>query len=180
VTALGLSSIGVPKAELAFGFRGGWLRRIGVAVGGASGAAIVLGAYEVLRSQPDRAFALLQGWGPTFLIVIVALCIVGNFLEGLNATVRESFNVVAAGVQNSAEAAGRTADALTRLAEQGGEQARETQRLATFAAQESQNVYERLDQQDEVLGQLMKSMNTIQGRLFDRTRGESDGIGSGT
>jgi hypothetical protein len=138
---------------------------------------VVLGAYEVLRAEPDRSFALLQGWGPAFLVAIVALFIVGKFLEGLNATVRESFNVVASGVHSSAEAQGRTAEALTRLAEQGGEQARETQRLATFAAQESQSVYERLDQQDEVLSQLMKSMNAIQGHLF-KEGGVNDGIGS--
>jgi hypothetical protein len=179
VTALGLSETGIPRTEVAFGFRGGWLKHAGVAIGGASGAAVVLGAYEVLRAQPDRAFALLQGWGPAFLVAIVALFIVGKFLEGLNATVRESFSVVASGVHCSAEAQGRTAEALTRLAEQGGEQARETQRLATFAAQESQSVYERLDQQDEVLSQLMESVKAIQGHLTNRG-GEKDGIGSGT
>src|ERR1035437_10268161 len=94
--------------------RAGWVKHAGLAISGASGAAIVVGAYEVLKTQPEQSFKLLAGWGPTFLIVIVALFVVGRFLEGLNATVRESFNMVASGVQSSAEAGSRTADALTR------------------------------------------------------------------
>lgn len=179
MTSLGLST-DIPRAQLALGFRSGWLKHVGVMVGGASGAAVVLGAYEVLRSEPARAFDLLQGWGPAFLLGMLGMVIGGKFLEGLNQTVKESFSMVASGVQSSAEAQGRTAEALTRLAEQGGEQSRETQRLAMFAAQESQSVYERLDRQDEVLGKLMKSMNTIQKRLCDKSGGEKDDDGSGT
>jgi hypothetical protein len=163
---LGLGAGTVSKVDVQAGFRVGWLRHVGVVIGGASGAAMVLGAYEVLRSEPEQAFGLLQSWGPAFLITIVALFIVGKFLEGLNATVRESFSVVASGVQHSAEAAGRTADALTKLAEQGGQQAQEVQRLAIYAAQEFPGLYERLDRQDEVLQQLTEAVNAL------RVRGE--------
>jgi hypothetical protein len=166
----------MPRAQVAFGFRGGWLKHVGVAIGGASGAAVILGAYEVLRAQPDRAFALLQGWGPVFLIAIVALFVTGKFLEGLNATVRESFSVVASGVQSSAEAAGRTADALTRLADQGSRQAEQVERLAIYAAQEFPGVYERFDRQDEVLKDLAASVNALRIRLGES--GGGDGSGS--
>jgi hypothetical protein len=120
-------------------------------IGGASGAAAVLAGFEILRTQPDKAFALLQGWGPAFVIAIVSLLVVGKFLEGLNSTVRESFSVVASSVHDSADAASRTADALTRLADQGGKQAQEVQRLAIYAAQEFPGLYTRLDRQDEIL-----------------------------
>lgn len=175
MTSLGLNALGGPKAEATFGFRGGWLKHIGVAIGGASGAAVILGGYEILRSQPDKAFALLQAWGPVFLVSIVAIFVVGKFLDGLNSTVRESFSVVAAGVQNSAEAAGRTADALTRLADQGGRQAEQVERLAIYAAQEFPQVYERFDRQDEALGKLAESVNAIANHL--QAKGGSDGSG---
>ena len=161
MTGLGLNAATPPKAGLGLDFRAGWLKHVGLAISGASGAAIVIGAYDVLRSQPDKAFALLQGWGPMFLIAIVALFIVARLFEGLNSTVRESFSTMAAGMHASAEASGRTSEALTRLADLGGEQARETHRLAMFAAQESQNVYERLDRQDEVLQEMHGNMQEL-------------------
>jgi hypothetical protein len=151
-------------AEVAVGFRGGWFRHISMAIGGASGAAVALGGYEVLRSQPARAFALLQGWGPTFLLVLVALLIVGKFLDGLNQTVRESFSVMASGVQSSAQAANRQADALGRLADQGNKQAEEVRRLAIYAAQEFPGVYDRFDKQDAVLAALTQEVRALNGR----------------
>jgi hypothetical protein len=186
VTSLGLSAVS-PRAEVAAGFRSGWLKHVGVAVGGASGAAIVLGAYDVLRSQPDRAFSLLQGWGPAFLLAIVAMLIVGRYLEGLNLTVRESFSVVAGSLQSGAEATGRTADALTKLADQGGRQAEQVERLAIYAAQEFPGVYERLDRQDEVLQDLVRGMKGLHSMLssekaaLDRKdKGSEERDGSGT
>jgi hypothetical protein len=175
MTSLGLNSTGATKAEVALAFRAGWLKHVGVVLGGASGAAIVLGAYQVLRAEPEKAFALLQAWGPVFLVAIVAIFILGKFLDGLNSTVRESFSVVASSVQNSAEAAGRTADALTRLADQGGRQAEQVQRLAIYAAQEFPQVYERFDRQDEALGKLAESVNAIAIHL--QAKGGSDGSG---
>ena len=142
---------GVRQTEVRVGLRTGWLRHVGVAVGGASGAAIVLGGYEVLRSQPDKSFQLLQVWGPAFLVAMVAIMVFGRLLEGLIQAIRDSFGMVATSVHDSADAASRTADALTRLADQGGKQAQEVQRLAIYAAQEFPGLYTRLDRQDEIL-----------------------------
>jgi uncharacterized phage infection (PIP) family protein YhgE len=137
------------------------LQHAGLAISGASGAAIVVGAYEVLKVQPEQSFKLLAGWGPTFLIAIVALFVVGRFLEGLNATVRESFSMVASGVHSSAEASGRTADALTKLADQGGKQAEEVKMLAVYAAQEFPGIYERFDRQDVTLEKQTESLSAL-------------------
>jgi hypothetical protein len=152
---------GSPTADVKVGFRTGWFRHIGVAIGGASGAAAVLGGYEVLKAQPNQAFALLQGWGPTFLISILAIFVVGKFLDGLQETVRASFNVVAQGVTSSAMASGRTADALTRLADQGGKQHEEVRRLAIYAAREFPAVYERFDQLDAALKELTEGVKGL-------------------
>jgi uncharacterized protein YukE len=130
----------------------------------------------------------LQGWGPAFLIALFALYVSGRFLEGLNATVRESFNVVASSVQSGAQANGRTADALTRLADQGTREFEQVERLAVYAAQEFPGVYQRLDQQDEVLQELlqrgMKGLHTLLGNekaaldRKDRKLEERDGSGA--
>jgi hypothetical protein len=161
MTGLGLSTSSSPKVGLGIDLRAGWLKHVGLAISGASGAAIVVGAYDILRSQPDRAFALLQGWGPAFLIAILAIFAVGRIFEGLNSTVRESFSTMSAGIQSSAEAASRTASALTQLAEQGNRQVEETRRLAIYAAQEFVPMYERLDRQDELLREISQSVKGL-------------------
>ena len=164
MTLLNLTGDG-PSTELALNFRSGWLKHIGFVIGGASGAAIAFGSYDVLRTQPDRAFNLLQSWGPAFLVSIIAIFVLGKFLDGLNSTVRESFSVVASGVESSAEAAGRTADALTKLADQGNRQAEQVERLAIYAASEFPGVYERLDSQDKVLQELVSSVKGLHSML---------------
>lgn len=181
MTTLGLAGNGTPKAEVDMGFRVGWLKHVGLAISGASGAAVVMGGYEILRSQPDKAFALLQGWGPAFLLGIVGLVIVGSFLgklfEGLNSTVRNSFTVMASSMEHSASSAGRTADALTRLADQGNRQFEQVERLAIYAASEFPGVYARLDEQDKVLKDIAQSVNAL---VIMRNRGGGQGGGDGS
>jgi methyl-accepting chemotaxis protein len=170
---LNLKGAAEQVSEVKVGFRSGWFRNVGVVIGGASGTALVLSAFEVLRSEPTKAFALLQNWGPAFLIAMLAIFVLGKFLDGLNQTVRESFTLMAGGVSAQAEAAGRTADALTRLAEQGGKQAQEVQRLAIYAAQEFPSVYERLDRQDVVLDKINQTIGDLAKAVMTLTvRGE--------
>ncbi len=164
-----------PSADVKVGFRSGWFRHIGVAIGGASGAAVVLGGYDLLRSQPDAAFGLLKSWGPGFLLSALAIFILGKFLDGLNQTVRESFSMVATSVHSNAEAAGRTADALTRLAEQGGKQGEEVRRLAIYAAQEFPSVYERFDRQDAMLEKQNATMGDVAKAVMALTVRGKDG-----
>ena len=160
MTLLGLSAK-TATANVDMGFRRGIFRHIGVVLGGASGAAVILGGYQLLRDQPERAFTLLQGWSPAFLLGMMALFVVGRFLDGLSQGVRESFSVVAGAVQNQAQASGRTADALTRLADQGGRQSEEIRRLAIYAGREFPSVYERFDRQDEALAKLASSVDKL-------------------
>lgn len=175
IHGLGLNDDNQPKTSVSLGLRRGWFRHIGVVMGGASGTAVVLAGYEVLRAQPDKAFGLLQSWGPYFFVAILVVLTVGKLLEGMNQNVRESFQVVANAVQSSADAAGRTADALTKLAEQGGRQFQEVQRLALFAAQEFPSVYERFDRQDAMLEKQNQTMGDVAKAVMALTvRGNND------
>jgi len=181
-SGLGLGMI--PKGDVRMGFRTGLLRYLGVTVGGASGMAIALGAYEVFRSQPDKSFALLQIWGPAFLIALLAIYVTGKFLEGLVVALRESFSMVANSSHDSAVAAGRQADALTKLAEQGSRDAEEVKRMAIYAAQEFTGVYERFDRQDDILRDLTHGVKGLHSMLSsekaaldvkEKKEGERDG-----
>lgn len=165
MTSLDLGGAGKPKVDVQVGIRRGWLKHIGVAIGGATGASIALGGYEVFRAQPDRSFTLLQTFGPLFLVALMVLYVGGKVLEGMVAAVRESFSMVATSVHDSAEASARTADALTRLADQGGREAEQVERLAIYAGQEFPCVYERLDAQDAVLSQVVMGIKGLHSML---------------
>jgi hypothetical protein len=147
LTSLNLTGGGRPKVEIDASFRNGWLKQLKFALGSAAGMSVALGAYEVFRSQPDKSFQLLQVWGPAFLIALVGIYVYGQITESQIRATRESFGELAASVRASSEA-------LNRMAEMNGETARETQRLAMFAAQQGQEITERLDRQDEVLSGL--------------------------
>jgi len=169
LTTLGLSEGSGPVSEVRVGFRNGWIRHVGVVLSGASGAAIVLGGYDLLRAQPIQAFALLQSWGPGFLLVLAALFIGGKFLDalvtGMQTTVAENSKLLAGALTASAEASGRTADALTQLANQGNRQAEQVERLAIYAASQFPDVYDRFDRTDEMLKEMASSIKGLHSKL---------------
>ncbi|QNI34520.1 hypothetical protein H7849_11855 [Alloacidobacterium dinghuense] len=167
MTVLGLGAHGDAGTNVRVGFRQGIFRHISLVLSGAGGTAVVLSGYELLEHQPDKSFALLQAWGPWFLIALLAIITVGGILTGFGNLLRDGFSMMAESVKQSAEASTRTADALTRLADQGGRQYEEVQRLAIYAAREFPNVYERFDRQDEVLRDLTASIQQLHAKLTD-------------
>jgi hypothetical protein len=180
MAGFGLSAAAGQGTDVSVGFRYGWLKHIGMVFGGGFGAAVVVGAYEILGSQPERAFGLLQSWGPAFLLAIFALYLVGRFLDGLSAMAREGISVVVGSMKSNAEAQGRTADALTRLADQGSRQFEQVERLAIYAASEFPGVYTRLDSQDKVLEGIAQSVNALRVHFSGSGVGNGGGDGSGS
>jgi hypothetical protein len=150
VTTLGLSG-SVPSGEVAATFRSGWLRHFKLVLSSAGGAAAAIALMSLLEKQPAEGFKLLGQWGPWPVIALVALILVGGFMSRMNDTVSSTFAAVINSVERQAQASGKTADALTRLADQGGRQAEEVRRLTIFNAQEFPGIYSRFDKQDEVL-----------------------------
>ena len=168
-----------PKGEAEASFRTGWLRHFRVALSSAGGAAILLALVALLQRQPAEGFRLLGEWGPWPVVGLVALIIVGKSFSRIVDSVQTTFSAIVTSVQQGTRASERQAEALTKLAEQGGEQARETHRLAMFAAQEGQNLYERLDRQDEALTQLARLLDAVRSRLCEGSE-EANGHGSGS
>jgi len=168
VTTLGLGGISmsaIPRGEAAVSFRGGWLKHLRIGLSSAGGAAVILAAFELLQRQPQAGFTLLAQWGPWPFIALLGLMFLGRFLSRMNDTIQTTFSSVVEGVQQQAHASGRQADALTKLADQGGRQAEEMERLTIFAAQGVNGLYERMDQQDNVLQDLARSIKGLHSML---------------
>lgn len=161
MTGLGLGSVGAPSGEVTGTFRGGWLKHFRVALSSAGGAALILGAFELIQKQPGESFRLLGAWGPWPIVALVALMLVGSFLSRMNDTIQTTFSAIVSSSQQQAQSSGKMADAVSRLADQGNKQAQEMQRLAIYAAQEFPGVYERLDKQDKVLESHGKTLGEI-------------------
>lgn len=144
-----------PKGELEVGLRKGWVQHLKLALSGAGGAAIVFGAFSLLQRQPDAGSGLLLSWGPWPVVVLVIFALAGPFLTGISRAIAASFDAVVTSVRQGADAHMKTAEALTKLAEQGSRQVLEVERLATFSAQNVPIMHERLDEQDRVLRQIL-------------------------
>jgi hypothetical protein len=154
-----------PKGEVSVGFRGGWVSHFKVALSSAGAAAVVLAAFELLQRQPGPGFTLLSQWGPWPILALAALIFMGRFLARLNDTIQISFSAVVTSSQQGAEAQAKQAEALSRLAEQGGKQFEEVRRLSIYAAQEIGGVYVRFDGMDAVLRDLAQSVKGLHTKL---------------
>jgi hypothetical protein len=151
MTTQGLGEVKLPSGEITAGFRSGWIRSIRIGLSSAAGATLILAIFQLLQRQPLEGFRLLDSWGPWPVVAIIALVLAVPFLSRIQETISTTFGAIVASSHQTAEAQAKTADALTRLAEQGSGQAQDVQRLAIYAAQEFPGVYERLDKQDRVL-----------------------------
>lgn len=164
MTTLGLGSE-IPHAQVALGFRNGWVSHIKVALSSAGGAAVILAAFELLQRQPQAGFTLLAQWGPWPFLALLLLMFLGRFMSRMNDTIQTTFSSVVDGVQRQAQAGERQADAFTKLADQGGRQAEEVRRLAIYAGRELGSICERLDKQDAVMDKVAVSVQGIHARL---------------
>ena len=161
MTILGISAGKSADSQVEVGFRRGWFRSFKFVLSSAGGAAAAFALAELLEQRPHEGFGLLQQWGPWPFVVLVALIMGGTFISSISEAVKTSFGAVVASAQMGAEAQGKMADAVTRLADQGGKQAEEVRRLAIYAAQEFPSVYKRFDEQDSSLEELKTLMKSV-------------------
>jgi hypothetical protein len=112
--------------------------------GGAGiGAAIAYELIGVLKSEPKLFIETLAHWGPMFILALVGMVLMDR---------RAAENLKIS--EKSAVAQQAMADAVHQIAEKDDRQAEEVRRLASYNAVQTQKVLDRLDAQDEILGQI--------------------------
>lgn len=164
MTGLGLSPASLTSGQAGTGTKGAWAKGFRIALGSGGGAAIVFALFDLIRNRPGESFQLLNSWGPWPVIALVAMVLVGMFLSRINETISTAFSAIVSSSQEQAQSMGKLADAVSRVADQGNKQAQEVQRLALYAAQEFPGVYERLDSQDKVLGEIAETVRHLAAR----------------
>lgn len=169
--SLGLGHASVPSGEVTASFRAGWVKRFRLVLSSAGGAALVLGVFSLFEKQPGESFRLLGAWGPWPVIALVALMLLGSFLSKISEIIQTAFGAIVTSSQRQADSGAKMADAVSQLAEQGGKQVQEVQRLAIYAAQEFPTIYARLDRQDAVLADHGKTLAEIAGTMRELVGG---------
>jgi hypothetical protein len=106
MVGLGLSGTGRPPSEIRIGFRSGWVRFLGITVGGAGAVGAGIGVLDLAQRQPAQFFELLSRWGFAWLLALAALAFAWDLAKsGLG-----YLGKLADSVQESAVAMNRIAD----------------------------------------------------------------------
>lgn len=115
-----------------------WIRRLMLTSVTGIVAAIVFQFFQLLKEQPKEALAMLSQWGPNFLLWILVLAIIGGLLSQFIEITRDG---VAAQRQ--------MAEAMAKIAEKDDRQIAEIQTVGAYAAQQSDKLIEKMNQQAE-------------------------------
>jgi hypothetical protein len=115
------------------------------------GGSVVFAAFQLIREEPDRAFKLLQAWGPGFLLALfIAWCLREIINRALDVAARVgdrlagSMENVATQQQSLAEAAHAQALALQTTADKDD---REKQEMQILIGVVNSKVEQTLDEQ---------------------------------
>jgi ubiquinone biosynthesis protein UbiJ len=115
---------------------------------------ILLAYTELLKSDPTAAGDLLKSWGPGFVLGLLAMVVIGVFLDKMVDAQR-------AGV----DAQQKVAVALTQLAERDD---RDRDRMVT----ETQYMAQRMDQTHALVTNVAAQLSRIEMKLTEKSRGE--------
>ena len=151
----------------------GWFKGalvLGIGAGGGLGLMVELS--QVFAHDPREGFDLLKSWGPWALVVGLVVWLVYQLASKSIDTARDAMNAWVGTAKTQAEASTRTADALTRLAQQGGQSAEEVRRLNIYAAQEFPSIYLRFDKQDDALDEIKSAVRGLAAKFDESQRRE--------
>lgn len=109
--------------------------------------AITLGIIDLLKSSPTAGVELLKSWGPGFLLGLLAIAVVGTFLDKMTSS-----------WQSSVDAQKQVAVALTQLSEKDD---RDRDRMVT----ETQYMAQRMDQTHSLVQAVSEQLRRIEGKL---------------
>jgi hypothetical protein len=166
------SEVRASNGRMRLSVRTGWFRGfLAVGLGAGGGAAIILELAQIFAHDPREGFDVLKSWGPWAMVVGLVVFLVYQLAAKSIDAARDAMNAWVGTAKTQAEASTRTADALTKLAEQGGRQGEEVRRLAIYAVQEFPSLNVRLDKQDETLAVLVDGIKSLHTRLDEKARG---------
>ncbi len=109
--------------------------------------AITLGIIDLLKSSPNAGVELLKSWGPGFLLGLLAIAVVGTFLDKVTSS-----------WQSSVDAQQQVAVALTQLAEKDD---RDRDRMVT----ETQYMMQRMEQTHATVAAVAAAVGRIEQRM---------------
>ena len=115
--------------------------------------AITLGIVDLLKSSPTAGVELLKSWGPGFLLGLLAIAVVGTFLDKMTSS-----------WQSSVDAQQQVAVALTQLAEKDD---RDRDRMVT----ETQYMMQRMEQTHTTVAAVAAAVGRIEQRLGAKDAG---------
>jgi methyl-accepting chemotaxis protein len=137
-------------------------KRIALGGGWSVGAAVVFGAFQLLRSNPTDAFPLLKAWGPWAIVTIVALYVFYDLVR------------ILMGIGNQlVQSVEKLAVAQQQLADKDDRQTQEMQTLTSYTAQQTERLAAKIagvrDQLKEISDKLdldhTSAFNTINAKL---------------
>jgi hypothetical protein len=158
-----------------------------VLVGGGfmGGGTVVFGAFELIRSEPDKAFKLLHDWGPwCFLAMFVAYVIskVANRAldvgESFGTRIADAMDRVAIQQGSQAEALQSQAIALQKSADKDDRNLQEMQTLTSLTAQRSEKTYAMLQSYHEDNQMIAKNQQATLDRIEAKVDGRNTGTGT--
>jgi hypothetical protein len=151
----------------------GWFKGfLALGLGAGGGMAVALSVTQVFAHDPREGFDVLKSWGPWAMVVGLVVFLVYQLASKSIDAARDGMNAWVGTARTQAEASTRTADALTRLAQQGGQSAEEVRRLNIYAAQEFPSIYARFDKQDDKLDLLVDAMKGLATKFDEAQRRE--------
>jgi hypothetical protein len=106
------------------------------------GGTIVFSAFELIRSEPEKAFKLLHDWGPWCFLCIVITVIVGK-IGTRCLDLLQTFGVRIADAMDS------QAEAMQKMADKDDRNLQEMQTLTSLTAQRSEKTYAMLQSYHE-------------------------------
>lgn len=119
------------------------------------GGSVLFAGLGLIRDQPDRAFGLLQAWGPWFFLASFIAWAVSRLSDRAIEIFGRVGDRLADSVEKIATEQGRQAIALQTAADKDDRQLQEMQTLTSLTAQRSEKTYSMLqDYHESILQQL--------------------------
>jgi hypothetical protein len=134
------------------------------------GGTIVFSAFELIRSEPDKAFKLLHDWGPWCILCLVVTVIVGK-LGTRCLDLLQTFGVRIADAMDS------QAEAMQKMADKDDRNLQEVQTLTSLTAQRSEKSFMMMQQFHEdnqvIMRGFQKSLDRIEAKVDAKVDGKT-------